>query len=75
MQVRVHGRYTAAGKETQEMCGNIHILLTSTLKTETCSARRWYPPVRLLSIVPKKTILRTHTDMETSSLTCFLIID
>jgi hypothetical protein len=75
MQVRVHGRYMAAEKATQEMCGNIHILLTSTLKTEKCYARRWYPPVRILSIMPNKTILRTHTDMETSSLTCFLIID
>jgi len=65
----------AAGKETQEICGNIHILLTSTLKIETHSARRWHPPVRLLSIIPKRTTLRTHTDMGTSNLTCFLIID
>jgi len=62
----VHGRSLAAGKETQEIFGNIHILLTSTVKIETCSARSWYPPVSLLSIMLKKIILRTHTDMETS---------
>jgi hypothetical protein len=35
----------------------------------------WYPPTRLLTIMSEKTIFRIHTDMATSTLTCFLGIN